>query len=156
MLEPDQVELLESPCALIVGTVDATGLPDATRGWGLAMLPGCKKVRLLLSSNATTTLDNLRTTARIAVTATHFSTLESVQVKGRVLSVEEATADDRIRFDRFGAGCVRGVHELDGTPEEAIWRLMPPGVVACVFTIEEVFDQTPGPAAGARLAPAEA
>jgi hypothetical protein len=155
VLETDQVVLLESPCSLIVGTVDASGLPDATRGWGLEVLPGGERVRLLLSSNASTSHDNLRDTGAIALTATHFSTLVSVQLKGKAIGVEPATAEDRIRFDRFCAGCVHDLHELDGTPEESIWRIAPPGIVACVFTIEEVFDQTPGPAAGARLAPAE-
>jgi hypothetical protein len=154
VLEPDHVELLESPCALIVGTVDATGLPDATRGWGLVVDDG-GSIRLLLSSNAVTTHENLGTTGVIALTATHFSTLVSVQVKGRMVTLEPETPDDRIRFDRFAAGCVRDLHELDGTPEEAIWRLLPPGIVACVFTVDEVYDQTPGPAAGARLASAE-
>ena len=61
MIEPEIVELLESPCSLIVGTVDADGLPDATRGWGVEVLdeaPGCG---CLLSANAETTLANLRT-----------------------------------------------------------------------------------------------
>ena len=37
------------------------------------------------------------------------------------------------------------VHELDGTPEEIISRFVPPGVVACMMTVDELFDQTPGP-----------
>jgi hypothetical protein len=155
VIEPEVVELLESPCAMIVGTVDRDGLPDATRGWGLEVL-GPTEARVLLSANAVATLENLRTTGLIALTVTHFLTLVSVQLKGRAVAVEPAGAEDRIRFDRFCAGCVEALHTIDGTPEELIWRLLPPGIVACVMTVESVFDQTPGPAAGFKLAPVEA
>lgn len=152
MIEAEAEALLESPCSLIVGTVDGSGQPDATRGWGLEVL-GPAEVRLLLASNADTSLVNLRTVGAIAITATHFATLVSVQLKGRVSSVEAPTARDEIRFDEFCAGCVGAIHDLDGTPEDRIWRLVPPGVVTCIVDVDEVFDQTPGPTAGNRLAP---
>ena len=151
VIEPDIVELLESPCSLIVGTVDADGLPDATRGWGARALDGGTRIRLLLSANAETSLRNLSRTHRIALTATDFFTLRSVQVKGVASAVEFSTHDDRACFHAFCEGCVRSLHELDGTPEDILWRLVPSGVVACVVTVGELFDQTPGPGAGARL-----
>jgi hypothetical protein len=43
--------------------------------------------------------------------------------------------------------------EIDHTTDEVVRRFMPPGVIACVMTVEQVFDQTPGPAAGTQLAP---
>lgn len=154
MISPDQAQPLESPCSLIVATVDDDGLPDATRGWSIEILAD-GRIRLLLSTTATVTLENLRANGRIALTGTHFASLVSVQVKGVVEVIEGATAPDRIRFDRFCAGCVHAIHELDGTPEELIWRMAPPEVVACVLRVAEVYDQTPGPGAGARIAPAE-
>lgn len=153
MISSDQAQLLESPCSMIVATVDDGGLPDATRGWSIEILPD-GRIRLLLSTTATVTLENLHANGRIAVTGTHFASLVSVQVKGVVETIEGATAPDRIRFDRFCAGCVHAIHELDGTPEELVWRLAPPDVVACVLRVAEVYDQTPGPGAGARVAPA--
>ncbi len=139
---------------MIVGTVDADGLPDATRGWGLEVTGPCE-VRVLLSSSAATSLENLATTGAFALTVTHFTTFVSYQLKGRAIRTDAATAEDRIRFDTFCAGCVRAIHEADGSPEELIWRLLPPGIVACIVTVDSVFDQTPGPAAGAKLAPVE-
>jgi hypothetical protein len=154
VIQPDAAKLLQSPCALIVGTVDADGLPDATRGWGLVVERPCE-VRLLLSSNADATLANLATTGVLAVTATHFATLVSFQLKGRARAVEPATAEDRIVFDRFCAGCLVALEELEGAPPEVTARMVPPGVVACVMDVTGVFDQTPGPAAGALLAPTD-
>ena len=80
-------------------------------------------------------------------------TLVSWQLKGRATEIAPATAADRIRFDAFCAGAVQILHLADGTPEEIIWRIAPPGVVACEMVVEQVFDQTPGPEAGACVAP---
>jgi hypothetical protein len=155
VIEPDIIELMESPCSLIVGTVDANGLPDATRGWGLQVLDGGSQVRLLLSANAEVTRANLRDTRRIALTATDFATMHSVQVKGAALAVEDATDADRARFEKFWADCARTLHELDGTPEATIARMVPSGVFACIMTVDDLFDQTPGPEAGTRLSSAK-
>jgi hypothetical protein len=89
----------------------------------------------------------------MALTVTHFYTNVSWQLKGRAEHIEPATATDQIRYDAFCAGAVRMLHEGDGTPEEIIWRLAPPGIVACEMTVAQVFDQTPGPSAGTRIAP---
>jgi hypothetical protein len=153
VIEAGKRELLESPCALIVATVDADGLPDGTRGWGLQVLPDGEHVRVLLSSNASRSLDNLGTTGAIAITATHFVTLESVQLKGRLVALEPATDDDRRRFERFCTEAFEEIANVEGTPATIVARMRPPGVVAATVTVESVFDQTPGPAAGARLAP---
>ena len=154
MIDPEILELMESPCSLIVGTVDDDGLPDATRGWGVQVLDGGTRIRLLLSSNAAVTTANLRKTGRIALTATDFLTMRSVQVKGVALAVEEATDSDRARFDKFWADCARTLHEIDDTPEATIARMVPSGVFACVMTVDDLFDQTPGPEAGTRLSSA--
>jgi hypothetical protein len=152
VIEPDVAEQLESPSSLLVGSVSPDGVPDASRGWGIQIL-GPDRLRILLADNATGTLINLAGRGRIALTTTHFRTLVSWQLKGHATTVEPATAGDRIRFDEFCAGCVRVLHDLEGTPEEVIWRMVPPGIVACEMVVEQVFDQTPGPHAGACIAP---
>jgi hypothetical protein len=152
VIEPEVAEQLVSPCSLLVGSVAAGGLPDATRGWGIELL-GPDRLRVLLAANARRTLAHLADGGRMALTTTHFATLVSWQLKGRAARIEEATAADRIRFEAFCAGCVHRLHELEGTPEDIIWRLLPPGIVACEMVVEQVFDQTPGPQAGACVAP---
>jgi Pyridoxamine 5'-phosphate oxidase len=154
-MDADIVELMESPCSLIVGTVDAEGLPDATRGWSVQVLDGGTRIRLLLPANAEITARNLRSTRRIALTSTNFHTFRSVQVKGVALSVDEATDADRARFRQFCADCVRTLNDLDSTPEIGSWRLVPSDVVACILTVDELFDQTPGPDAGRCLTPSK-
>jgi predicted pyridoxine 5'-phosphate oxidase superfamily flavin-nucleotide-binding protein len=159
MLEPlidNQVKaFVEAPCSLIVGTVDDGGLPDATRAWGVEVLADGRQLRLLVATNADVTLTNLRANGRIALTATDFLTNESTQLKGHVSTVEARTSVDRIRFDAYCARCIQILTDVDRAPAELVGRMIPPEVVACVMTVEQVFDQTPGPAAGAQLAPTD-
>jgi predicted pyridoxine 5'-phosphate oxidase superfamily flavin-nucleotide-binding protein len=156
LIDDESRAFLESPCSLIVGTVDDDGLPEATRGWGVEVAAGGREVRLLLAENAAVTLANLATNGRIALTATHFVSLDSVQLKGHAVAVGPRTSADRIRFDAYCAGCVQVISEIDRVPAELVRRIVVADVVACVFAVEEVYDQTPGPAAGARLAPTPA
>ena len=152
MITAETAELVESPCSLIVGTVDATGLPDASRAWGVEVIDD-GHVRLLLSTQAEVTRRNVERGGRVAVTATHFFTFESVQLKGVAIRIEEATPADRIRFDHYCSGAAAAIAESDGTPLERVMRFVTAGIYACTMTVEAVFDQTPGRSAGAQLAP---
>ncbi|HEX4528292.1 MAG TPA: pyridoxamine 5'-phosphate oxidase family protein [Acidimicrobiia bacterium] len=152
MITAETAELVESPCSLIVGTVDATGLPDASRAWGAEVIDD-GHVRVLLSIQAEVTRRNVERGGRVAVTATHFFTFESVQLKGVAIRIEEATPADRIRFDHYCSGAAAAIAESDGTPLERVMRFVTAGIYACTMTVEAVFDQTPGRSAGAQLAP---
>ena len=152
MIDSELAEFLESPCSLIVGTVDADGLPDASRAWGVEVLDD-RRLRVLLSTQAPVTRRNVEQGGAMALTATHFSTFASVQVKGRATQVAEATSADRIRFARYCAGATRAIAESDGTPEELVGRFMTADVYACHMTVDSVYDQTPGRSAGTQLAP---
>lgn len=152
MISSEVAQLLESPCSLIVGTVDAGRLPEASRAWGVEVLDD-HHVRVLLSTQAPVTRRNVEHGGAIALTATHFSTFESVQVKGRATQVDEATPADRIRFERYCTGAMRAIAEADGTPEELVARFITADVYVCHMTVDSVYDQTPGRSAGTQLAP---
>ncbi len=152
MIEPEVTELIESPCSLIVASVDADGLPDAIRGWGVDVL-GPDRVRVLLAADADRTLANLADGGRIALTTTHFITAVSWQLKGVATMIEDASPAERILFDAYCSGCLQILSVAQDMPEGVIARLIPADVVACEMVVEQVFDQTPGPGAGARVAP---
>jgi hypothetical protein len=144
---------LESGCALIVGTVNADGEPHANRGWGLTVLPGDgDHIRLLLDADDPRALADLTAAGAIAITGADVRTLQSVQLKGRFVGSEPADDDDRARVRRFCDGFFGDVVAVDGTPRELLERLVPDDYVACTIAIGEVYDQTPGPGAGAPLA----
>jgi len=146
-------EFLEAGSALIVATVSSTGEPIATRGWGLTVLDAAEgRVRLLLSESDAPALANLRDSERIAITATDVPTLHSMQLKGRQVGFVEATDVDRERADRYCDAFYTDIERTDGTPRQMVERLRPADFVVCDIVVDEFYDQTPGPGAGASLA----
>jgi hypothetical protein len=150
---------LHSGCALIIGTVDAEGQPHAGRGWGLDLLDeddprrpeGAVAARLLVDADDTVTIDNLAGGCAVAITATSVRTLHSLQLKGRGLGVGRALPEDLDRAARFCELFYTDIHETDHTDPVVTRRMTPSGYARCWFTITEVYDQTPGPRAGASV-----
>ena len=151
MFDDDRKTFLESGCSLILGTVLPDGEPHAGRGWGLTVLPDPARVRLLLDVEDTTTNDCAAGGGAVAITAASVRTLRSLQLKGRVLSVETASLDDAARAARYCEAFFSDIEETDGFGREITQRLVPIGYLACTVEVDDLFDQTPGPAAGARL-----
>lgn len=142
--------LLEGGCSLIVGAVLDDGEPYATRAWGMNLLPGQPaRARLLLAADDTVGAAALADGRAIAVTAADVPSLQSVQVKGRSLGVTPGTDDDRARAARFVDAFFGDIVRTDGTARRVLDRMVPTDVVACTFTIDDLYDQTPGPGAGA-------
>jgi Pyridoxamine 5'-phosphate oxidase len=144
----------EGPKSLIVATASVDGEPAATRAWGLGLLEehntgSAMSFRLLLDANDLPTIENLVTTRAIAVTACNVRTFESVQIKGVAETVEPATEDDRILVRLHCDQFFTAVEQTDGTPRPLLERLVPAEYVACLVKAGAVFDQTPGPGAGA-------
>lgn len=153
VLDSASVAFLEGGRSLVVGTVSSDGEPYATRAWGLTIHVGREPLtgRLLLAAEDTRTIDLLRDGARIACTATDVVSLQSLQVKGRGVAVDRATDEDRGRAERYVSAFFEAVMRVDKQPREVLVRLLPCDYFAATVTIEEVFDQTPGPAAGSRV-----
>ena len=152
MLSAETKDFLESGCALVVATVSSTGVPIASRGWGLDVLtPAGDRVRLLLDAHDVRALDNLDDSGAIAVTATNVPTLHSMQMKGRCVVVEAATGGDEARSDRYCEEFFADIEATDGTNRNLLVRLRPAGIIACEVEIDAFYDQTPGPGAGASL-----
>jgi hypothetical protein len=139
--------------ALIVAAVTPDGAPHASRGWGITLDMDHRTARLLLPAGDDVVIAALAARdARIAVTAGDIDTLHSAQIKGRALRIEPATATDEVTAAEYVDSFAAAVERVDGTPRALIERLVPTAYVACTITIDEVFDQTPGPGAGASVA----
>lgn len=133
----------------MVATVGHGGRPHASRGWGVTVLDGDgARIRLLLDADDAALEANLRGGSRLAVNGTDVRTLDSVQTKGRVVSLEEADAVDRRRMRRHCDLFWGAVEEVDGFPREMTAHLIPRRLLACVAELDEWYDQTPGPNAG--------
>ena len=153
MFDPETTAFLESGCALIVGTVEDDGAPHAGRLWGLDVLPDGPHtvVRVLLDVDDVVTIACAAGNGPIAVTATSVRTFHSMQLKGVARHLEPGTEADVDRARRYIGAFFTDVRETDGTPAELLECFEPRGFVACEVEVHECYDQTPGPAAGARI-----
>lgn len=156
MLDAATVGFLEGGCALIVGSAAPDGEPHVARGWGFTVMADDPIVgQLLLPIDDARSIEQLGTGAPIAITAADVPTLRSLQLKGRSLGVTPATDEDRQRAARYVDAFFGDIVAADRLPAERLGRLLPPGYVACTVAIDDVYDQTPGPGAGAPFVRAE-
>jgi hypothetical protein len=154
LLDDDVREFLEGGSSTIVGFVTADGVPFATRGWG-SQIVGPAELRVLVGAGPLVAGGRgpiLAEPFAIAVTGADVRTLHSVQAKGVVVALEPPTAEDLERSARFCDEFFTAVRETDGIERERMDRLVPDDLLACTVEVDELYDQTPGPGAGARLA----
>lgn len=153
VLSAELAAFLEGGCALIVGTVGPDTAPHAGRAWGIEVLDAeTGRLRLLLDGADAATLANLAgQDPRIACTGADVRTLHSRQLKGRVEAIAPATGADRARAARYCDAFFADIEATDGEPRELLDQIVPAAYVACTVTVEALYDQTPGPGAGAAV-----
>lgn len=148
----DLMAMIEAGAGLLVGTASPDGEPRAARAWAATVVdPTARRLRVAVSGDDPLTVANLAS-GRVAVTGADVRTYRSVQCKGRVVAVEPPSAEDvelvRTQSTRF----FEAIHLVDGNPIELLRRILPHELVVIEVVVEEEFDQTPGPQAGAALA----
>jgi hypothetical protein len=144
--------MVEHGAGLLVGTVSPDGEPRATRAWSAVVVDQVVgRVRVAVSADDPQTLANLASGSTVALTGADVRTLDSLQVKGRVERIEPPNEHDRATIDVQTDRFLWAVHETDGNPIEMLRRFLPHEVVMIEMMVDESFDQTPGPDAGARL-----
>ncbi len=153
MFDSTTIEFFHSGCAVLIGSTDADATPHAGRGWGLTVVDATAgRVRVLADAADEVTLANLRVGSIVAITTASVRTLRSIQLKGRVVSVEAATEVDIAKQQQYTKDFIGDIHETDGEPMEMLTRWSDCGVVPFVIDVDDSFDQTPGPSAGTRMA----
>lgn len=155
MLDDATLAFLQAGTSTIVGLLDRDGEPFATRAWGAEVLDGDPpRMRVLVGAGAFATAgyrvgDDVR--FAIAVTGGDVQTLQSVQVKGTAVALEEPTDDDLRRSEAYCEQFFGAVQATDDIDPALMQRLVPSDLWVCTIEIAEVYDQTPGPKAGSRL-----
>jgi hypothetical protein len=148
-IDPEHVAFAAEGRALIVGGVHESGAPHATRGWGFRVEAGLPIV--ILDADDVDGAACLTPGRRIAVSAADVRTFQSVQFKGVVVSVSEVTEADHAAVEHYLAEFYDAVVEVDGVRRDLVERVTPSRYSACRFEPREVYDQTPGPGAGAAV-----
>ena len=134
-----------------VATRDAHRMPEGLKAFCARLDPesGTATVHLPEEQGART-LANLRDNGAIAVTFCKPSTYRTVQVKGRVLEIRSPTPEDDAHRPHFHEGMARELAHA-GFNLSMARRIGHAPYVCVTFTVEQLFDQTPGPNAGRPL-----
>ena len=145
-------KFLEGGVSVIVGSVDAEGIPTCCRGIAIAAKDDYDTVTVYLpATTAQETVANVATTRRLAIACSKPLSHESLQIKGLTRGVRLAPKTDeafvRQRLDEFAA-----VLDEIGLPMRVTRSLAHWPAFAIDVSVEQVFDQTPGPKAGTEIA----
>ena len=142
---------LEPGRGILVGTVDAANVPSCCRAVALASTDDLATATVYIpAAVCQPTLQNVATTARVAVVTSHPIDHCTIQLKGTTTGVrlaEEAEAAFvRERLDDWAR-----VLERIGVPRRMIGSTASWPAFAVTLQVEQIFEQTPGPRAGGRL-----
>lgn len=152
LLTPAMLELLGHGVSVIVATSDAGLRPQIARGWGPEALSPHGPLRLCIETRAgSRTLENLVCGTRIAVTFTRPSTYRSIQAKGVVAAIEAPTEEELRRVDAHWAAYAAEAERFGLSPRLVPRLLDREWLLTVTVTLEDIYDQTPGPRAGVRL-----
>lgn len=151
MIPDSIVHLLETGVSVMVGTRNASLMPECTRAWGIQVVSDRLAVKIFLSETfAGETIDNLRANGMIAVTCTRPTDHITCQLKGRVTAITRMTQAGRDRCRQWHHDFMAELKAVGVPPElPEAWIVEP--TVAVEFAVSEVFDQTPGPGAGRKI-----
>lgn len=151
-LDPDVVEFIQSGVAAGVATRDDDLKPEFARGWGPRVSADGRSLRICVTAPQGSPMRaNLEQNAAVAIGFSPPTIARAVQVKGRATAVGEPDTDDLEQAERH-FGLFEAETAQIGAPPDVPKRMFPrAGLAAFDCSIDEVFDQTPGPTAGRRL-----
>ena len=150
-LDAPLTEFFESGVSVLVGTRDARLLSENTRAMGLRVEPGGREITLFLPlATAERTLANLRDNGRVAVCTSRAEDHRSIQVKGQLLEIRAARDSERALVERYRK-LIAASWGFLGMPTNLTFELACWPCHAVKLGIESIFEQTPGPGAGAPL-----
>jgi hypothetical protein len=150
---PETLTRLQEGASLVLGTVSTSGEPHAGRGWGIATSPEQPDaIRLLLDASDDVTIRHCDDGGRVALTIGNVRTYKSLQIKGSAVEVSPIGPDYTALAERYCEDFFRAVVQVDRHSRAMLESWRPRDFVACTIRVESMYDQTPGPRAGAAVA----
>jgi hypothetical protein len=138
----------EGGVSVFIGTADANGRPACCRAVALTSPDDYETVTVYAPlATAQETIANLATTRRIAIGLSRIPDHVSLQIKGLMRAVRLARADEAELVERQLGDFAARLAEL-GLPRHMTRRMSHWPAFAIDVSVEQVFDQTPGPKAG--------
>ena len=152
VLDQEAVAFIQSGVAVGVASRDDDLKPEFARGWGPEVSADGRSLRLCITAPEGSPMRaNLERNGALAVGFSPPTIARAVQVKGVATRVSEPEAADLERVERHLCSFVAETEQIGASAELSRRMLVRTGLVAVQFSIDEVFDQTPGPTAGRRL-----
>lgn len=152
MIPEELADFVASGVSVLVGTRDAAWAPDAVRGMGARVEAAGRELSVFLPcATAGTSLANLTDNGRIAVCFSRAADHRSIQVKGRVVAISPADDEDHRAIDRYRNLLVDS-WSFVGVPRRLTLRMAAWPAVTVRFTVDALYEQTPGPVAGTPIA----
>lgn len=134
--------------SVLVGTVDAEGMPACCRAICVASRDDFESVTVYVpAATGQETVANVATTRRVAISCSHPLSHEAIQIKGVSLGVRLAPAGEE-PFVRGRLTELAAVLDQIGLPRSVASSMNCWPAFAIDVSIEQLFDQTPGPNAG--------
>ena len=135
--------------SILVGTVDPSGWPSCCRGVAVVVAPDREGMTVYVPvATAAQTIANIASNGRVAVVSSEPVSHSTVQLKGRARGVRVAGEEEaeavQAHFDRF-----MDVLDSIGLPRGISRTMSRWPAFAVDLAVEAIFEQTPGPRAGA-------
>jgi len=152
-IDDELAGLIEGIVMIIIGTRDDNFRPAIGRSIGAALCNNGEAIDLFVPTvQWPETIDNAVLGAPISVTFSRPTNYETIQIKGNVTKHESASFDE-IEYAKSYLNRVRNVLVGLGVSRKQIEFLATgPDLRRVQFRPEQIFRQTPGPGAGARIA----
>jgi len=151
-LSPDLVAVIHGGVAAVVATRSERMVPAITRGWGTEVSAEGQVLDLCVAAPVgSPTRSNLGQHTAIAIGFSPPAIATAVQVKGSVTRVTAPAAEAVERAERHLSAFIATAAEVAPQPELFRRQFAPTEFLSVMISVEEVFDQTPGPGAGRRL-----
>ena len=142
---------LEPGVSVIVGSVDAHGNPAVCRAVGLRSTDDLATATVFVPmATSRETIANVAATKRLAVVTTHPISHCATQLKGIVETTRLAREDEEPFVSGHFAG-FSGILNTIGYPPRLTKSVVRWPAFALEMRVEEIYEQSPGPKAGARL-----
>jgi hypothetical protein len=148
MIPSTLVDLLQTGVSIVVGTRDASLMPECTRAWGIRVGKDGRSVTIFLTELISkTTLYNLRENGLVAISCTRPTDHVACQIKGRMRAIRPVGERDRKDSRQWHREFTEELVAI-GVPAELCEALITEPALAVDIEVTEVFHQTPGPGTG--------
>jgi hypothetical protein len=152
VLTPELIDFVHSGVAVGVATRDESMIPAFARAWGPQVSADRRSLTLCVAaSEGSATRANLERNGAVALGFSPPTIAKAVQLKGVAVVAGEPEAQDLERVHSH-VGAFRAECERIGAPPEVVDSVCESSTLVLItVSINEGFDQTPGPMAGRRL-----